>query len=137
LNMLNTKYIIYSPEGGIIVNPKALGNVWFVNEYKLVANADSEITALRNFNPATTAIVDKRFNEQLTGFTPHSDSAQTISLTSYEPNDLVYQSKATTEQLAVFSEIYYDKGWNAYVDGKPVPHFRCNYVLRAMRVPSG
>ncbi|HLG35251.1 MAG TPA: YfhO family protein [Bacteroidia bacterium] len=137
LNMLDAKYIIYSEEGGVLRNPKALGNAWFVNEYKIVANADSEITALGNFNPAATAIVDKRFNEQVNGLTPQADSAQTISLTSYEPNDLVYQSKTATEQLAVFSEIYYDKGWNAYVDEKLTPHFRCNYVLRAMRVPAG
>ena len=137
LNMLNAKYFIVGDDGGVLLNPKALGNAWFVNEYKLVANADSEITALGNFNPAETAIVDKRFSDQLNGFTPHTDSTQTITLTSYEPNYLVYQSKATSEQLAVFSEIYYDKGWNAYVDGKLTPHFRCNYVLRAMRVPAG
>lgn len=137
LNMLNAKYIIYSEEGGVLQNPKALGNAWFVSEYKIVANADSEITALGNFNPAATAIVDKKFSEQLNGFTPQSDSTQIIYLASYEPNDLVYQSKTSSEQLAIFSEIYYDKGWNAYVDGKLTPHFRCNYVLRAMRVPAG
>ena len=137
MNMLNAKYIIYSEEGGVLRNPKALGNAWFVNGYNLVANADSEITALGNFDPVATAIVDKRFGEQLQGFTPQADSGLTISLTSYEPNNLVYQSKTTSEQLAVFSEIYYDKGWNAYVDGKLTPHFRCNYVLRGMRVPAG
>lgn len=137
LNMLNAKYIIYSEEGGVLRNPNALGNAWFVNEYKLVANADSEITALGNFNPATTAFVDKRFADVLNGLTSPYDTSKVISLTSYEPNHLVYQSKTTSEQLAVFSEIYYDKGWNAYVDGKLAPHVRCNYVLRGMRVPAG
>ncbi|MBK5284323.1 MAG: YfhO family protein [Bacteroidia bacterium] len=137
LTMMNTKYIIYSPEGGIIQNPSAAGNCWFVNEFKLVANADSEITSLRDINPTMTAIVDQRFGNELKGLVPNKDTTQKITLTSYEPNDLVYQSKTTTEQLAVFSEIYYDKGWNVYVDGKLTPHFRADYVLRAMRVPAG
>jgi hypothetical protein len=137
LNMLDMKYLIYSGQGGIMLNPKALGNAWFVSEYKLVANADSELLSLQQLNPSATAILDKKFANELQGLNITPDPSAKITLDSYEPNDLVYTSNASTEQLAVFSEIYYDKGWNAYVDGKLTPHFRVNYVLRAMRVPAG
>lgn len=140
INMLNTKYFIFTGEKNNIMtypNPDALGNAWFVNEYRIVANPDSEITALRNFNPLTTAILDKRLESNVTGLNPVRDSLASIKLTSYKPNDLVYESNASAERLAVFSEIYYANGWNAYVDGKLTPHFRVNYVLRAMRVPGG
>jgi uncharacterized membrane protein YfhO len=108
-----------------------------VKNYKIVANADSEITALTGFTPRETAIVDKRFEGQLNGLQINFDSLGTIKLTDYKPNHLTYKSSAASEQLAVLSEVYYDKGWNAFIDGKPVPHFRVNYVLRAMRVPAG
>ena len=108
-----------------------------MNEYQLVANPDSEITALNKFNPKTTAILDKRFEENVSGLKLNIDSTATIQLTNYKANDLVYESNASSERLAVFSEIYYANGWNAYVDGKLSPHFRVNYVLRAMRVPAG
>ena len=137
LNMLNAKYIIYSPDGGIMRNDRALGNAWFVDEYQLVANADSEILSLQRINPKVTAVVDKKFSDDLKGFSITPDSSRKITLDSYEPNDLVYTSNATSEQLAVFSEIYYDKGWNAYVDGKLTPYVRADYVLRTMRVPAG
>lgn len=140
LNMLNTKYLIVpgqDKQPTVQRNPDALGNAWFVPEYKIVQNADSEITALNKFDPAQTAFVDQRFNDQLSGFKPSADTTATIKLDSYKANHLVYTSNATSEQLAVFSEIYYEKGWNAYVDGKETPHFRANYVLRAMRVPAG
>lgn len=137
LNMLNTKYIIYNPDAQPLVNPGALGNAWFVSEVKIVANADSEIAALNNFNPKTTAVIDQRFNDKLTGLTIQNDSAAAIKLTSYKPNHLIYESNSSSEQLAVFSEIYYDKGWNAYVDGKQVDYVRADYVLRAMRIPAG
>lgn len=138
INMMNTKYIIFNPDqGGVLENRFACGNAWFVNSLKIVPNADSEIVALRNFNPRRTAIVDKVFQSQIGEFSPRFDSTASISLTSYAPNDMKYQSNAATEQLAVFSEVYYDKGWNAYLDGKEVPHFRANFVLRAMKVPAG
>ncbi len=137
LNMLNTKYMIYNPDAAPLLNPGALGNAWFVNEFKVVANADSEIAALRAFDPAHTAVVDERFKDQLSGLQPGADSAASIVLTKYEPNHLVYAMKSNVEQFAVFSEIYYDKGWNAYVDGKLMPYARVNYVLRGMRVPAG
>jgi hypothetical protein len=137
LNMLNTKYLIYNPEAIPLTNPYALGNAWFVDSYKLVANADSEIAAMKNFDPSITAIIDKRFETQVASYKNSKDSASTIKLSTYSPNDLVYESKTSKDQLAVFSEIYYAKGWNAYVDGKLTPYFRTNYVLRGMIVPSG
>ncbi len=137
LNMLNTKYIIYNPEAIPIINDNALGNAWFVDQYKLVANADSEIVALKNFNPAETAIIDKRFENMVSAYKNPKDTASSIDLVSYEPNKLEYRTKTTKEQLAVFSEIYYDKGWNVFVDGKKLPYFRANYVLRAMLIPAG
>ncbi|MBN4051212.1 YfhO family protein, partial [bacterium AH-315-M05] len=140
LNMLNTKYFIVRGKDNQPTaqrNTYALGNAWFVRNYEFVASADSEITALSNFNPATTAIVDKRFEEDLKELTPQFDASVSIVLTDYKPNHLIYQSNAFKEQLAVFTEIYYDDGWNAYIDGELTPHFRVNYVLRAMRIPPG
>lgn len=140
-NMLNTKYFIISnpqtkqpiPQ----INPDACGAAWFVNEIKMVANADSEMTALSGFNPLQTAIADKRFASHFDNFNLQFDTAATIRLNSIVPNQLVYEYTCNTEQFAVFSEIFYDKGWNAYIDGKLIPHIRVNYVLRGMRVPAG
>ncbi len=137
LNMLNTKYIIYHPEQPPLPNPFAMGNAWFVQEYKLVNNADEELAALNTLNPLQTAVVDKRFEGELSGLTIVADSAATIELTEYKPNMLKYKSNAAGEQLAVLSEMYFSDGWQAYVDGKEVPHFRADWTLRAMRVPAG
>ncbi|NVO18748.1 MAG: YfhO family protein [Bacteroidetes bacterium] len=141
-NMLNTKYFIIPDKANnnqptMQINMEALGNAWFVDSVKLVNNADEEINALDNFNPAKTAIIDKRFEAFVKGHSINHDSLSTIKLISYEPNELKYQTNSSGEQLAVFSEIYYEKGWNAYLDGQLLPHFRADYVLRAMIVPSG
>ena len=140
LNMLNTKYFIVpdkNREPMVQRNMYALGNAWFVDEYKLVDNADQEIAALKDFEPSKTAVVDKRFGKMLEGYTSGKDSLSKITLLQYTPNDLKYEYNATKDMLAVFSEIYYDKGWNAYIDGKLTPHFRADYVLRGMVVPGG
>jgi hypothetical protein len=140
-NMLNTKYfIVPDPQGGqpqMQINMEALGNAWFVNNARMVNNADEEINALTDFVPTETAVFDKRFENLVKGHIISKDTLATISLTDYKPNHLTYKSQTNSEQLAVFSEIYYDKGWNAYIDGKPAPYFRANYVLRAMIVPAG
>lgn len=139
LNMLNMKYIIYNPQAPPVRNPFPLGNAWFVDNYKVVPNADEEIVAMRTFNPSQTAIIDKRFENIVSNYRNKKDTASSISLSSYEPNDLVYNVKTSKEQLAVFSEIYYDMGWNAYIDdgATPAPYFRANYILRGMIVPAG
>ncbi|RLD41028.1 MAG: hypothetical protein DRI86_14180, partial [Bacteroidetes bacterium] len=137
LNMLNMKYIIYSPEAKPLINNSAFGNVWFADNIVMVANADEEIAALGNNNLANSAIVDKRFTSQLDGKSFTINPTSVVSLISYAPNNLVYTYSSTSEQLVVFSEIYYSKGWNAYIDGEEVPYFRTNYVLRALVVPAG
>ncbi len=137
LNMLNAKYIVYSPEQPPIVNPFAFGSAWFVDGFKVVENADQEIAALNEINPLTTAVVDKRFAEQVQGLQIVPDSSATMVLDVYKPDRLEYTSKAASEQLAVMSEIYYDHGWKAYIDGKPAPYFRVDWTLRGMRIPAG
>lgn len=136
LNMLNMRYIIYNPDQAPIRNPYAFGNAWFVDKVDIVENADAEIEALNTINPLTTAVVDKRFAKDVEGFTPQKDSTATIVLEKYRPNRLTYKTKASSEQLAVFSEIYYP-GWKVTIDGKEATHFRADWILRGMLVPAG
>ncbi len=136
LNMLNTKYFIFDPSRQPMLNQYALGNAWLVSDVRLVEDADKEIAALKIINPAKTAVVDERFASLVeTNFI--RDPLSKIKLTSYEPNHLLYRSVSSSDQLAVFSEIYYEKGWKAFIDGKRVPHLRANYVLRALPIPAG
>lgn len=139
LNMLNARYFISPPQqnGEVqpIRNPGALGNAWFVRTVQPVQNPDQEMAALSTFDPATTAVVDvSKFPQSKTSYDP---TGSTIQLTSYSPNALTYVANATQPGLAVFSEIYYADGWNAYIDGQLTPHLRANYVLRALPVPAG
>lgn len=146
LNMLNTKYFIVPGQDQqpvVHYNPEALGNAWFINETKIVENADEEILALYDFDPGHTVIIDKRYLEVMPAimdFTT-SDSLKSgdIKLADYEPNHLTYESNSATNQFAVFSEIYYNsgKGWNAYIDGEKAEHIRVDYILRGMMLPSG
>ncbi len=137
LNMLNTKYIITNPNTVPIVNKHAFGHAWFANNIVMVDNADEEISAVNKNDLSLTAIVDNKFSEKLKGRSFENEKNSTITLKSYAPNYLVYDFSSSSEQLVVFSEIYYDKGWNAYIDGEQVPYLRANYVLRALVVPEG
>ncbi len=102
----------------------------------LLQAAERELENLADFDPAKTAVSDIRYKDQFFEFT--KDTSAFIQLIDYKPNVLTYKTSAKSDQLAVFAEIYYgEKGWNAYIDGKPEPHFRANYVLRAMRIPAG
>lgn len=137
LNMLNTRYLIYNPGAAPIKNPNSMGNVWFVEKCKIAANANEEIESVSKIDISNTAVVDKQFSNLVSGKNFRIDPSSEISLKSYVPNKLVYSSKSNSEQLAVFSEIYYPKGWIASIDGKETPHFRANYVLRSMVIPAG
>jgi len=140
-NMLNTKYYIVEEEGtgkpAMKINLTALGNAWFVNNIQIVENAEEEIKTIETFNPATIALIDKRFIDYVAGLSSGATNNSSISLTHYEPDRLEYDANCEREILAVFSDMYYDKGWQAYIDGEEVPHIRVNYILRALKIPEG
>jgi LPXTG-motif cell wall-anchored protein len=140
LNMLNAKYFIFPDQNNtpqVQMNEEANGNAWFVDKVKFVETADDEIVSLDSLKTKEEAIVRKEYENLIGAINIQKDSTATITLTDYSPNKLEYKSSTTKDQLAVFSEIYYQNGWNAYVDGTLQPHFRANYVLRAMMIPAG
>ncbi|MBN1599358.1 MAG: hypothetical protein JW894_13780 [Bacteroidales bacterium] len=137
LNMLNTKYIIYNPEAAPLTNEYALGSAWFVSSIIWAKNADEEIKDIITFIPENEVIIDERFKTMVGDFNPEQDSVASIELKSYAPNKLLYSTTSSKKQLAVFSEIYYPKGWNVYIDDNKSEHFRSNYILRAMIIPAG
>lgn len=138
LNMLNTKYVIVpaKDQSFAIPNPQANGNAWFVKNIKTVANADSEIVALYGLNTKRDAVIQQK-NKEITPVASSYNTGGKITLQSYKPNYLVYETDSKDKGFAVFSEIYYPKGWDAYIDGNLTPHTCVNYVLRGMEIPAG
>ena len=136
LNMLNMKYLIYNKEAAPLVNPFANGNAWFVDNIRVADDANQEMKLLGEINTKKEMVVDKSFAAQLPTKLI-ADSSAHIALLNYEPNKLKYSFSSKTDQVAVFSEIYYEKGWNAYINGKLVPYVRANYLLRAMPLKAG
>jgi len=138
INMLNTKYFIVPMQGGSVAkqNVNANGNAWFVKSLTTVATADDEITGLYEIDTKTQAIIRESEMQRVIADANYSGTGS-IQLTSYKANDLVYKTQSDAEQFAVFSEIYYPKGWNAYVDGELQPHASVNYVLRGIEIPAG
>jgi hypothetical protein len=143
LNMLNTKYVITPTNQGpqVQVNSEALGNAWFVNEIQWMDSPDEEIIALKDFDPAHTAFIDKEWQSSLQGWEAlqheTADSTAFIRLTNYaNPGNLFYESSSSKPHLAVFSEVYY-KTWRAYINGVEAPLVRVNYILRGLQVPAG
>ena len=136
LNMLNMKYLIYNKEAAPVINPHANGNAWFVSGIRIAQNANEEMKLVGEINTKREMVVDKAFASQLPTKLV-ADTTARIALVKYEPNDLKYSFSSKTDQVVVFSEIYYDKGWNAYINGHKVPYVRANYLLRAMPLKAG
>lgn len=140
LNMLNVKYVVQQDQEGKkypAQNPEANGNAWFIKELKKVNSADEEIGALKGLQTKEEAVVNTTDFSNINRFAFRTDSITSIVLTDYQPNHLIYQSNNSFAGVAVFSEMYYANGWNAYIDGIATDHFKVNYVLRALRVPEG
>ncbi len=152
LNMLNTKYVIVGGQKSApqaIPNPNACGNAWFVDEVKWVNTADEEINSLNAaqlgdttikpgaFQPKKTAVIRNTFKNDMGNVVIGKDSAAFVKLTKYGLDELSFASNNSKDGLAVFSDIYYAKGWKAYVDGKETPIMKADYVLRAIKIPAG
>ena len=140
LNMLNVKYVIQQDEESRsvpAVNPNANGNAWFVEELIKVSNANEEILALKDLDTKSKAVINTTKNSSLTNYAFAKDSLASIVLENYRPNQLTYQSQNKSKGFAVFSEMYYENGWKAYIDGVEKPIYEVNYALRGLEVPSG
>ena len=139
LNMLNTKYILLGSlqEPKAEINPNANGNAWFVSDIQFVKTPNEEIKAVGEIDNKKTAVVSVEDQKYFEGKNLQSDSTAVIELKNYQPNQLEFKTQSKTPQLAVFSEIYYPKGWKMLLDGKEVPYIKANYLLRAVFVPAG
>ncbi|WP_372793368.1 YfhO family protein [Lutibacter sp.] len=140
LNMLNTKYLIFddgTQREAVQENPEANGNAWFITTLKTVTTANEEIKALDSLKTKEEAVINSKFISSDFPVNYPKDSTASIQLKAYKANELTYESNSQTNQFAVFSEMYYKDGWNAYIDGKLTPHYQVNYVLRGMEIPKG
>ena len=145
LDMLNTRYVILSPDS-VLRRETANGAAWFVEHTLAADSAEEEIARLGEVDLRRVAVVRReslgaldRLEEEGAG--PLGDTPGgfegAIRLTEYRPNYQKYEYEANEAAVAVFSEIYSDKGWTAQVDGSEVPYVRADYVLRAMQLPAG
>jgi hypothetical protein len=141
LDMLNAKYFITQDQQNgsykMSRNATALGNAWIVRGVQYVKNADEEMKAISSFDPKQEVIVDQQYKKLIDTTRLGADPSAFIKLEKYHPDHLEYSYSAPRDVIAVFSEIYYDKGWNMYIDGVKKPYFRANYVLRAAQLEAG
>jgi len=131
LNILNTKYFIYNPKQQPILNPYAYGAAWIVDEVAEAVTPDEAIKKLGEVDLRRVAIIEGL------EVVSSKDSTAQITRTKYSPDELEYKYHSANETVAVFSEIYYDKGWKAYIDGEESEILRADYILRALKVPAG
>lgn len=136
MNMLNTKYVVVPMKEGTypFLNKGARGAAWFVDTLLVVEDARKELDGLKGLG-LNKALTEKTFSNVFTK--PVYSGVGSIKVAEYTPDLVRYQVEASADALMVMSEIYYEKGWQAYLDGKPVPHGRVNYLLRGMEVPAG
>ncbi|MBS3737538.1 MAG: YfhO family protein [Psychroflexus sp.] len=139
LNMFNVKYNIIENQGELIAqpNPDANGNAWFVDSLKVVKDDNAAILALNDIDTKTTAIIKQKFTSEIEQQQLQIESLATIELIDYKMNHLVYESQNQNKGFAVFSEMYYPKGWQAFIDGEPVNHIQVDYTLRGLSIPKG
>ena len=137
-DMLNTKYFILADDGTsgpeVMLNEGANGPAWFVGEIVVATSAKEEMALLDEIDTEYTAIISADYAEQFRGVTL---SEGDVELVKYKPNNLVYRTTSPEGGLCVFSEIYYDKGWKAYIDGREADYLRVDWLLRGMIVPAG
>lgn len=141
IDMLNTRYYIVPTGDGqgepmVQRNPNAYGNAWFADTLILVNSADQEMAELDSIEKRK-AIIHQEFSAYVKDMNPTGEGE--IKLTGYAPNALSYSANVPSDQLAVFSEIWYgpNKGWHVTIDGKEVEHIRANFLLRALKIPAG
>lgn len=139
LNLLNTKYMIFGDQEKpqAVPNPNANGNAWFVSDIQIANTPKDEIKQIGEIDTKKTAIIGAEDKSYFKDKKMVADSTAFLKLVNYKANELEFKTQSKTPQLAVFSEIYYPKGWKMFVDEKEVPYIKADYLLRAVYVPAG
>lgn len=138
LNMLNTKYLLYDKQAAPFMNLHRYGAAWLADSVVMVTDADAAIgEVMRREDLKRVAVVEESFSEEVGGLSFGKDSLGSAELLTWAPEEVKYKVNQSKEGLVVFSEIYYDKGWKAEIDGMPASPIRVNYVLRGLKVPAG
>ena len=137
LDMLNMRYLIINKDLPPVTNVNANGNAWFIDELRFVEDANAEMLALKTIDPKKTAVVDKSFSSIAKEGVLNVDSASSIVMKDYKPNKVTYESNSSNDGVAIFSEVYYQPGWKAFIDDKQVDHFRADWILRGLNIPAG
>lgn len=139
LSMLNVKYILVPGPEGVEAqqNPYVNGPAWFVENVLTANSANEELLLLDSLDSKNTAVIRADLLDKIPTKNITRDSTASIYITQFKPNLLEYETSSETEQLAIFSEIYYPKGWKVFINDKPAEFFRANYLLRGMVIPSG
>ena len=160
VSMLNGKYIIVDPECSPVYNQYAYGNCWFADDFVPAATPDEEIGLISSTDLHATAIIGDDFawaRKHFDTLELDGDSAPSdyIGLTYYAPNELRYEYITSRERAAIFSEIYYPKGWKAWIEpagtygevdnghyqptdaATQIDLFRANWMLRGAIIPQG
>jgi uncharacterized membrane protein YfhO len=114
-------------------NTEAYGTCWLARSIQTVDGPVQEFLSLARRNLKDTVAVDKSFKIDPI----QADSTASIKMLSFDNDKIEYESNAKSAQFAVFSEVYYPKGWNAYIDGKPAAYCRVNYILRGLPLSAG
>jgi hypothetical protein len=137
LDMLNTKYIIFrDPQSNEVryeVNPTAAGPCWYVDSVSVVSDPAKLMKNLDSLSIKTTALIESKLDQNIS----KNAFGDSIWLVKNDHDIIYYSSNSTNTRFAVFSEVYYRKGWKAYIDGKESTIFKTNYVLRGLVVPAG
>ena len=157
LSALNTKYFILGADMPAVENLEAYGPAWFVDSFVPAETPDDEIALIDSVDLRRTAVIGSDFAEARSAFAsvpasgltgglndsvsdqeiPSGQSSDSISMTSYAPNELRYHYSSSSARTVIFSEVYYPDGWTATVDGSPLDLFRADWIFRAATVPAG
>jgi hypothetical protein len=139
LNILNVKYVLYESKEGLspLINEEAQGNAWIVDSIIKVNSADDVLKTLKTIDLKKHAIIEDQDAANALTIEKNIDYQSKVQLIEESVNALKYSFNSNSKQVVVFSEMYYPNGWEAKIDGIIVPHYRVNYVLRALKVPSG
>ena len=153
-SLLNGKYIVLGADYPPVLNQHAYGNAWFVSSYVPAATPDEEIALLASADLHDTAVIGDDFAWARKEMTGEGSDAE-ISLTHYAPNELRYSYRTDADRAAIFSEIYYPKGWKAWIEpagaygevrnghyqptsgAREIELFRADWMLRGAIIPEG